>query len=209
MQEKIAEAWRLFDIGDFEASETIYRECLEMTSEDDYDTFASVLMGLIYTQSFLEKYDEARDYARRLLEIAPNEEEKHIALHQAGMVERMAGDYDRALEWFLQEEELIRKVFPKDDMRISANLYEQGYVNLKKESLQISAEIMKEALEYAKKSEDAMCIGCAYRGLGEIMYAQGKEDQAKDYFKQAIEAFELTGDEIAVKEVGEMLEEAI
>lgn len=204
-EEKLAEAWRLFDIGDYAASEKIYQECLKEINTDDYETYASVLMGLVYTQSFLEKYDEARNYAKHLIELAPNEEELHIALHQAGMVERLAGDYDRSLEFFLQEEELIRKVFPEDDMRISANLYEQGYVNLKKESLQISAEIMKEALEYAKKSEDAMCIGCAYRGLGEIMRAQGKEEPAKEYFKQAIEAFKLTGDEIAVKEVEEML----
>lgn len=204
-EEKLAEAWRLLDIGDYAASEKIYQECLKEINTDDYETYASVLMGLVYTQSFLEKYDEARNYAKQLIELAPNEEELHIALHQAGMVERLAGNYDRALELFLQEEELIRKVFPEDDMRISANLYEQGYVNLKKESLQISAEIMKEALEYAKKSEDAMCIGCAYRGLGEIMRARGEEEQAKEYFKQAIEAFELTGDEIAVKEVEEML----
>ena len=94
MQEKLAEAWRLFDIGDLRSAEVIDRECLEEAKEDDYDSYAAVLMGLIYTQSFQGKYDEARTFVQNLIEIAPNDEEKHIALHQAGMVERMAGDYD-------------------------------------------------------------------------------------------------------------------
>ena len=65
-EEKLAEAWRLFDIGDYAASEKIYQECLKEINTDDYETYASVLMGLVYTQSFLEKYDEARNYAKHL-----------------------------------------------------------------------------------------------------------------------------------------------
>lgn len=45
MQEKIAEAWRLFDIGDFASSDAIYQECLRQTSSEEYDTYASILIG--------------------------------------------------------------------------------------------------------------------------------------------------------------------
>ena len=204
MQEKIAEAWRLFDIGEFVESESIYLECLKETNEDEYDTYASVLMGLIYTQSFLEKYDNARNYANQLMELAPNEEELHIALHQAGMVERMAGDYEDALKLFRQEEEVINKAFPTNDLRIAANLYEQAYVNMKKGEHALAELIMTQSLEHAKTVDDAMCIGCAYRGLGEIMNLCGKDALAQEYFEQAIEAFKLAGDMIAVEEVEKM-----
>jgi len=205
VKEKLAEAWRLFDIGEFVASEAIYLECLKETNEYEYDTYASILMGLIYTQSFLEKYDAARSYAKQLIDIALNEEERHIALHQAGMVERMAGDYEEALKLFQEEEEVINKAFPTDDLRIAANLYERAYVNMKKGRFESAEEIMMSSLEHAKAADDAMCIGCAYRGLGEIMDLCEKEALAQDYFEQAIEAFKLAGDMIAVKEVESMI----
>lgn len=204
MQERLAEAWRLFDIGEYVASEEIYRECLKEVNENDYDSYASVLMGLIYTQSFLEKYDNAKNYAKQLIELAPNEEELHIALHQAGMVERMGGNFDDALKLFLQEEEVIHKAFPTDDLRIAANLYEQAYVNMKKSALALAEDIMMRSLKYAKTSGDAMCIGCAYRGLGEIMNLRGRDELAQEYFGQAIEAFKVAGDMIAVEEVEKM-----
>ena len=205
MQEKIAEAWRLFDIGEFVASDEIYRECLSEVNKDDYDTYSSVLMGLIYTKSFQEKYDEARNYAEQLIEIVPNEEELHIALHQAGMVERMAGQYEKAMEMFCQEEAVIHRMFPDDDLRIAANLYEQAYVNMKMGSLDLAEQVMMSSLEHAKKAKDAMCIGCAYRGLGEIMNVSERTELARDYYAYAIKAFEDAGDEIAVTEVLELL----
>lgn len=205
MQEKIEEAWRLFDIGEFVASDEIYQECLSEVNKDDYGIYSSVLMGLIYTQSFQEKYDEARNYAKQLIEIVPNEEELHIALHQAGMVERMAGQYEKAMELFCQEEAVIHRMFPDDDLRIAANLYELAYVNMKRGSLDLAEQVMMSSLEHAKKAKDAMCIGCAYRGLGEIMNVSERMELARDYYAYAIKAFEDAGDEIAVTEVLELL----
>ena len=45
--------------------------------------------GLIYAESFLEHFAEARTYASQLISCAIDHEEKHIAIHQAGMIERM------------------------------------------------------------------------------------------------------------------------
>ena len=207
MEEKLAKAWQLFDRGEYSVSEAIYLECLNQTSETDYENYSAILMGIIYTKSFTGKYDEARAYACRLLNIAPNEEEKHIALHQAGMVERMAENYDEALELFLQEAEIIHTAFPEDDLRIATNLYEQAYAHMKMGDTDNAKQIMNLSLQHAEKSGDAMCIGCAYRGLGEIMSDCGNIEQANKYYKQAIEAFELTGDMIAVDEVKTMLVE--
>ena len=69
------------------------------------------------------------------MELAPNDEELHIALHQAGMVERMAGNFEEAMRLFYQEEKVIQRAFPMDDLRITTNLYEQAYANIKKGSL--------------------------------------------------------------------------
>lgn len=162
-------------------------------------------MGIIYVASYLEKYEEARAYAKQLLEMARDEEAKHIALHQTGMVERMAGDYQCAMDLFLQEAEVIAEAFLSDDLRVAANLYEQAYCKMKMAELLYAMEMMQRALKHAIKSGDEMCIGCAYRGLGEIMRAIGSEKEASEYFEHAIEAFEKAGDIIAVEEIKAMM----
>lgn len=204
IEENLTKAWQLFDIGKWASAEEIYLECYEQIDVSDHEHYEAVLMGLIYVESYMEKYDEARNYAKLLLEVARDEEARHIALHQTGMIERMAGEYENAMALFLLEAEVIAEAFPEDDLRIATNLYEQGYCHMKMCEMDLAEEKMQLALAYAIKSEDGICIGCAYRGLGEIMKTCRKPEQAKNYFNQAIEAFEAAGDSIAVDEVRAM-----
>ena len=153
-------------------------------------------MGLIYAESFLEHFAEARTYASQLISCAIDHEEKHIAIHQAGMIERMAGAYDKAMNLFLQEEALIEKNFPDDALARSANLYEQGYVSMKLHDLPLAEKNMLSALDFAEKSNDLISIGCAYRGLGEILKASEKAEDAAVYFEKT----DITM-EIAMKEL--------
>lgn len=124
MTETLSRAWSLFDAGNYTDAETLYKECYAKIPSTDHDNYWQVLMGLIYVESFLEHFAEARTYASQLIACAIDHEEKHIAIHQAGMIERMAGAYDKAMNLFLQEEALIEKNFPDDALARSANLYE-------------------------------------------------------------------------------------
>ena len=162
-------------------------------------------MGLNYAESFLEHFTEARTYASQLIACAIDHEEKHIAIHQAGMTERMAGAYDKAMNLFLQEEALIEKIFPDDALARSANLYEQGYVSMKLHDLPLAEKNMLSALDFAEKSNDLISIGCAYRGLGEILKSSDKAEDAAVYFEKAITAFQKAGDTYGVEEVKELM----
>ena len=162
-------------------------------------------MGLIYAESFLEHFAEARTYASQLIACAIDHEEKHIAIHQAGMTERMAGAYDKAMDLFLQEDALIEKNFPDDALARSANLYEQGYVSMKLHDFSPAEKNMLSALDFAEKSNDPISIGCAYRGLGEILKASEKAEDAAVYFEKAITAFQKAGDTYGVEEVKELM----
>ena len=201
MQEKVAKAWQLFDSGAIDAAEMLYLDCYRHASSSNHDTYTSVLMGLVYVESFLEKDDEARKYAEILVSIANSDEERHVAIHQYGMIERMAGNYSNAKTLFQQEMELICKTFADNDLILSANLYEQAYVELKTGNINLAEEIMKLSLEHAVKAKDGICIGCAYRGIGEIVKIRSNALQAKKWFYKAIEAFMDAGDLIAVEEV--------
>lgn len=121
------------------------------------------------------------------------------------MTERMAGAYDNAMNLFLQEEALIEKYFPDDALARSANLYEQGYVSMKLHDFSPAEKNMLSALDFAEKLNDLISIGCAYRGLGEILKSSDKAEDAAVYFEKAIIAFQKAGDTYGVEEVKELM----
>ena len=64
---------------------------------------------------------------------------------------------------------------------------------------------MLSALDFAEKSNDPISIGCAYRGLGEILKASEKAEEAAVYFEKSITAFQKAGDTYGVAEVKELM----
>lgn len=201
VNESLAKAWEKFDHGDYTGAESLYLFCYEQISQTDTQSLTATLMGLVYVETFLKKYNEARKYGYLLLNEAKNNEEKHIAIHQLGMVERMAGNYSKAMELILQEKRLLFSYFPDDPQRMSANLYEQGYVALNTSNYAHAEKMMRMSLECGIRAADDMCIGCAYRGLGDIMRIVGQMASAKEYYAKAAKSFEKTGDLIAVQEL--------
>ena len=206
MQQKLSKAWQLFDSGEYSASESLYLDCFHQVNASEHEAYLSVLMGLIYVESFLTKYDAAREYAELLVNAAQNEEERHVAIHQLGMVERMAGNYGEAMNLFRQEAEVILAAFPDSDLRLSANLYERAYVELKIGNINSAEELMSMSMEHAKTAKDNISIGCSYRGMGEILRVRGDTGRSIQCFRKAISAFSEAGDLIAVEEVKAMAE---
>ncbi len=205
IQDMISEAWSLFDNKRYDDSRAVYNECYSMLDKDDVSLESSILMGLIYVESFSENFDKAREYANKLVGMAQSNEDRHIYLHQLGMVERMAQNYDTALSIFCDEESIILEYFPDDYGSLSANMYEQGYVMLKKGMLDEAVSLMDRAISFAVKSEDPMCEGCAHRGMGEIYVVAGEKNAAKEYFMKAIQSFTKAEDWIAVNEIKDMI----
>lgn len=204
LQDDIVRAWALFDSGDYAASAALYRE-LWAHCPPDHDLQRAILMGLIYVQCFTEDFPSARQYANILLQESLDADERHVALHQFGMVERMAGNYPEAQRLFLLEAEILRASFPEDAMRCSANLYEQGYVQLQSGDFVRAEAMLLASLTHASAADDPMCTGCACRALAELAKAQHHPEAFQYYGEQAIAAFREAGDAIAVKEVQTLL----
>ncbi len=113
----------------------------------------------------------------------------------------MAGNYAKALRIFGEEEELLQVHFPNRFDRLSANSYEQGYTRLQCGEFEEAQKRMAASVEYAMESKDAMCQGCAYRGMGEVLASLNAPEAAAGYFDRSIDAFRKAGDEIAVAQV--------
>lgn len=208
LKDTIDRAWEAFDSGDLGEARRLYEEGLKEMAPHDSEARRAILMGLVYVESFSKRFDEARAYAATLLSSAQTPEQRHIYLHQAGMVERMAGSYSRAWELFDEEAELIRAYLMTDEMSISANAYERGYVLLQCGHLTEAEAEMIQSLEHAQKSKDPMCIGCAYRGLGEILKERKEYNEAQRAFEEAITFFTSAEDHIAAQEVRSLMSEA-
>ena len=52
IQEMISEAWALFDDKKYDEARDLYRKCYEEMTADDGTTDSSILIGLIYVESF-------------------------------------------------------------------------------------------------------------------------------------------------------------
>ena len=208
LKDQINQAFELFDKGYLVEAEELYHDCLSQISEVSSDQYMNILHGLGYVKVALSKFDEARSHYKDLIKIAVSKGDSmnhSIAVHQLGMVERSAANYDEALEVFQLEAELLKKYNNESPLNWSANFYERGFVNLKMGNINKAEQLMCESLQHAKESEDDICIGCSYRGYGEVFQNKNDEALAEKYFKNAIAAFKRAEDYIAIEEVNELL----
>jgi tetratricopeptide (TPR) repeat protein len=208
LKRQISYAFELFDKGEILKSETIYLECLNEISDGMSIEYKQVLHGLGYVKCQLKKFDEARSIYNELRNLANRDgdiTEESIAIHQLGMVERMAENYNEALHLFELELSLLENYSLLSDLSLATNFYEQGYVRLMKKEIVLAEEFMKKSLDHAKLSGDPICLGCSYRGLGEIYKAKVDVIAAVDYFNLAITSFRKGNDLEAVKEVEDLI----
>jgi tetratricopeptide (TPR) repeat protein len=162
-------------------------------------------MGLVYVYARTGRFDEARDECRSLQLEAQSNGDRHgeyVALHQLGMVERMAGQLELALEVFRVERVLIAAL-ESPPLAVSANAYEQGILHAKLGRLEEGRQWLQTALEAGQLSGDAVAEACALRGLGELA---ANDTMRRALFVQSIAAFERAGDEIGALEVRALLE---
>lgn len=197
INEKLSRAFDLFDKGKLFEAEKLYNECLQ-NLEKTSDEYKTALHGLGYAKTYQKEFNKARKIYNELRQI---DQDKHIAIHQLGMVERIAENYNKALELFDEELKLLRDSKPDYQVGFAANFYEQGIILLKRNTLNEAEELMTRSLHYSKLSGDQICLGCSYRGLGEINMAKSENEKAKNYFLNSIEAFKEGNDQAAVNEV--------
>ena len=204
INELLAEAFKLFDEGQVEQSARLYLSCLRQIPNKTCDEYKVALHGLGYVKSELKQFTEARFLYNELHELAilnNDATEQCIAIHQLGMVERMAENYDEASRLFTMEYSLLHQFDIASSLSLATNLYEQGYVQLLQNNIVQAEEYMEKSFHYALLSNDDICIGCSYRGLGEIQKAKGNLEKALRYIELAKESFENANDIIAVKEL--------
>ena len=183
---RLARAWALMAVeeeGRFQQAEALLQG----------DPSPEARFALGYALAFQGRHEEALALYRALY----RESGSHRALHQVGMVLRMAGRLAEALAVF--EEEARR--LPPDPLARSVNLYERGYTRLLLGEKGESLAFLRESLAEAEASLDPRAQACAHRGLLEWSLRFGQEEEAQRHKEAAIRLFLKAGDPQGAKEV--------
>jgi tetratricopeptide (TPR) repeat protein len=198
---RLAKAWAAFEAEDFTQAEQEFRKARLEPS-----TANQARHGMVYVFARTGRFDQARSECDLLRLEAQSQSDlvlEYVALHQLGMVERMAEQYQTALKIFTQEALIIAKL-ENPPLAVSANAYEQGIIYGKLEQFTQARHWLGIALEQAQLAGDPIAEACAYRGLGEMA---ANATMKKAMLLQSKAAFERGNDALGAAEIEDLLEQ--
>ncbi len=189
-----------------EAGEVFEKIIHERVIEKDYRT---ALYYLGYIMCFRENFSAAKNIYKELLEISRVEHDMKnsaIMYHQLGMVERMNGHLDKAIDYFMFEKN-TRKCYLEDDyIGFSSNYYELALLHLRKSDVEKAKTYLDLAMMNGIISEDDTTIGICYKGLGDIEVHTGDLTKAKKWYCDSKRYFENAKEEHKIMEVQSMID---
>lgn len=205
IQENTSLAFQLFEEQKLKESVKMYEKIFEsvLTNEEEIKVrfgYGYPLSALGHETKAIENYSKLKE----LGEVTNNREVISQSLHQIGMVYRQSKHYQKALEKFNEEREMIETYFRNHNLFKAANDYELGYTNLLLKNYSEALKYLEKSLKESIKSKDSIMIACAYRGLGEYYSSQSNIDLAETYFNKSIHSFKDASDEIGIEEVKEL-----
>ena len=208
ISDQLRKAFEYFDQGYFRQAEMLYLKCIDQIDDTASIAFKQAVHGLGFVKSELGQYEAASDLYLTLLKLSVDEQDREaeaIAYHQLGMVERMAGQTEKASHYFEEELAILHAHFPQWELGYSANYYEQGMLYMQQQQWEKAYRMMMEALHYANKSLDQVAIGCAYRGLGDACRQTNRSKEALQHYQDARAVFRSVQDTRAISELDERI----
>ncbi len=198
----MSRAWAAFGREDWVQAEALYQGILSdpaLTSSEQQEA----RFGLGYVLAYTWRFDEAKEIFISLRQEAATRGDlafEHVALHQVGMVERMAGHWQAAQDCFECEREMIARL-GNADLAVAVNAYELGTVAQHLGQQAEAKAWLDLSLACAARTDDLIAVGCAHRGLGDWFSAQGQSGEALSCWRSAQASFVAAGDENAASDV--------
>ena len=200
---ELTAAWAAFHSEDFEAAEEAFWQ-----SDATPDVTREARGGLVYVYARTGRFEEARDLceALRLEAVALGDWAlEYAALHQLGIVERLAGQFETALEVFALERTVIARL-SQPPLAVCANAFESGVLHAKLGRLSVGRDWLRIALESAQLCGDLGAQASVLRALGEVA---ANVTMRRALLTQSFAAFLEAGDEPSALEVKTLLEQPL
>ncbi|MPY65917.1 hypothetical protein F8S09_04290 [Deinococcus sp. SDU3-2] len=192
----LPEVWAAIDREDWgEARERL---------EADPDLLASRAgqMAWGYVLAHTGDHAGAREVYGRLRQAHAGDPWEHIAVHQLGMVERLAGEHQAALRLFGEERALIGALpQTKQPFKRAVNGYKIVVCHLALGEGDQARAALEDALADAHTADDPMTLGCLHRARGELAAYGGDRGEARAAYQEAAIFFREAEDDRAAAEV--------
>lgn len=194
----LQDIWLAIDERRYEQAET------QLRAETELLPTRAGQMALGYIYAHTGRADEARSVFANLREQHRGDDWEHIAAHQQGRAERLAGDCEAALKFLAEERDLITGA--NDAHKLAVNALEMALCLTHLERYAEARERLEYSLEQAKGHDDPETLARTERALGDLSVREGHPDAARVHFERAIHAFEQAEDDFGVRETQAMLE---
>lgn len=205
MTENIDKAWEHFLNGDLRTASDLVSDDFQLETCSNFS-----LLNLMAYLALADNPQEALAIYNRYISLAKNKrdfENEHIGFHQLAMCYRELNQFDLALENIEAEYEIIVAYFPEDQLKLSVNNYEQGFLRFKLNRYDEAIVYLKKSLNQAQKTDDLIAQACAFRGLGQTYMAMKINDLANSHLKKALALFLEAGEGIGAEEVKQLLKQ--
>lgn len=194
------DAWEAFRDRQYELACHIWITL--MAQAQSLDSHRSYQLNYTHVLVAQGRYQEASAILSELHET----DSKPIYLHQLAFVAREAGDLEQARVCLYQEKQLIGA---DKHLLLAGNEYELGIVSWLEGNLDTALRHARASLEYAQLANDLTAEGCVHRLLGDLLTASSDLAAAEANYLAAQQAFVVTGDSLAAKEIGRQLQNQI
>lgn len=151
---------------------------------------------------YLFNYDEAQHDLETALNLGEKTEDRYDqarALHQLGILAKLRGDYDEAIELLREELRRCSSLMPSYYSDLSYNFFEQGDVMMLKENFTDAKMYFKHALVFAETESNYHGVGLATRSLGRLSRKVNRRKEALSYLRKSYENFKLAEDQEAIQ----------
>jgi len=174
-------------LKNYDSSEKAFQKYIELIPNDPnpYDSYAELLMKI-------GKYDQSIEQYRKALEINPNFVASHIGIATNLNFKEEHARARKQLEILLN---IARNVGEKRAalFAMTVSLIDEGQLDLAIEEIDKQFKLAEEIKDYANMSGDLIFTGT-------ILYEQGKYQEAKKKFDQALSVIESSNLSSEVKE---------
>jgi tetratricopeptide (TPR) repeat protein len=177
---------RYQDIGEYEASETLYRQALDVLAElGDVDGMATAR----YQLGMIAQQRGDLQTARRLY---AEKETTGAALRQMGIAARDAGDYVGALSYFNRS--LRLEEVNSSKIGISNSLHQIGNLALLQGDLAKASDLFRKSLALAEELMDKESMLVSLGSLASVDEAEGYREEAMKGYQRCLELAEEVRD---------------
>lgn len=191
----LSEVWAAIDREDWEEA----RGRLEADPGLLASRAGRVALG--YVRAHTGDHAGAREVYGRLRQAHAGDPWEHIAVHQLGMVERMAGEHRAALRLFAQERALIAALSEAErPFKRAVNGYELVVCHLALGEVDQARAALEEALTDAHAADDPMTLGCLHRARGDLAAHGDDRAGARAAYREAAASFREADAERAAAE---------